>query len=551
MDKRRFFVLTLLPLFLLGIFVFLLSHSPSSNGKEYLKASLFEISGVSFLSEDSKEKREEINLGEVLQGEETPSKKEDSPEEEEEEKSSEKIEINSASKEELQKITGIGPVYAERIEKGRPFCSLEELERVHGIGEVTISNIKEEDFVYINPPKNCLKEERKEKEEKDKEEETLDTAERKEFLQDLAKNFLQITEKEESTKELEKEPKEEPEKIEINSASREELEKITGIGPAYAERIEKERPFCSLEDLKRVKGIGKETIKNIKERKEVFINPQESCFEEKEEEEEKNEEEEKRSSARKDPSKEKEEDPPEKPDKEITKVEINSASEETLEHITGIGTTYARRIKENRPFCSLGELERVKGIGEVTIRNIKEEGIAYVKPPESCDEKEEDERSEEEESKEPEKIEINSASREELQKITGIGPAYAERIEEQRPFCSLEELTKVHGIGEVTVENIKKEGVAFVKPFEDCKEEEEEKKEEEEEITKVEINSANKETLEKITGIGPAYAENIIETRPFCSLTELTKVHGIGKATLEKIKEEGIAYLNPPVTCEK
>lgn len=59
----------------------------------------------------------------------------------------------------------------------------------------------------------------------------------------------------------------------------------------------------------------------------------------------------------------------------------------------------------------------------------------------------------------PDKININMATQEELEKLPGIGPARAGAIirdrEENGPFRSLEEITRVSGIGEKTLENIK------------------------------------------------------------------------------------------------
>ena len=62
----------------------------------------------------------------------------------------------------------------------------------------------------------------------------------------------------------------------------------------------------------------------------------------------------------------------------------------------------------------------------------------------------------------PDQIDINQASKEQLEELTGIGPAYAQRIIEGRPFASLDDLTKVKGIGEVTLEKIKNQGRACV-----------------------------------------------------------------------------------------
>lgn len=52
--------------------------------------------------------------------------------------------------------------------------------------------------------------------------------------------------------------------VNINTASLEELETLTGIGPAYAERIVSARPFSSIEDVMQVKGIGTATYEKIK-----------------------------------------------------------------------------------------------------------------------------------------------------------------------------------------------------------------------------------------------------------------------------------------------
>ncbi|MDP2924193.1 MAG: helix-hairpin-helix domain-containing protein [Candidatus Omnitrophota bacterium] len=57
--------------------------------------------------------------------------------------------------------------------------------------------------------------------------------------------------------------------INVNTASQEELEKLSGIGPEISRRIIEYRQeyglFYSLEDLKKVKGIGEKKAQLIKE----------------------------------------------------------------------------------------------------------------------------------------------------------------------------------------------------------------------------------------------------------------------------------------------
>lgn len=57
----------------------------------------------------------------------------------------------------------------------------------------------------------------------------------------------------------------------------------------------------------------------------------------------------------------------------------------------------------------------------------------------------------------------------------------------------------------------------------------------------IDINSASLTDLDKLTGIGPAYAQAIIDGRVYSTLDDLDRVKGIGPKTLEKIKSQGLA----------
>jgi predicted DNA-binding helix-hairpin-helix protein len=58
----------------------------------------------------------------------------------------------------------------------------------------------------------------------------------------------------------------------------------------------------------------------------------------------------------------------------------------------------------------------------------------------------------------------------------------------------------------------------------------------------MDINSATKEELETLPGIGPATSQRIVEGRPYKAKSDLTKRKIVSQSEYEKIKDNVVAH---------
>jgi len=139
---------------------------------------------------------------------------------------------------------------------------------------------------------------------------------------------------------------------------------------------------------------------------------------------------------------------------------------------------------------------------------------------------------------------LQNITKEELITIPGIGEKKAEDIlqyKEENGLQKKSDLMNVKGIGQKTYDKIEKYFIDLT--FEDSIATIITGKPETISIpNKININTADKNELTKITGIGPSKAEKIIAFRErngrFKKKEDLIQIKGIGEKTLEKMSDQ-------------
>jgi competence protein ComEA len=135
-----------------------------------------------------------------------------------------------------------------------------------------------------------------------------------------------------------------------------------------------------------------------------------------------------------------------------------------------------------------------------------------------------------------ETIDVDVASASELARLPRVGPVLAARIvaerEEHGAFGSLAELDRVSGVGPALLEAVRRHVAFSGAPAPTS--------ETSQVLGIVTLNTASAQQLARLPAIGPTKARAIVDDRrrrgPFRRLEELTRVQGIGPATVERLR---------------
>jgi competence protein ComEA len=232
--------------------------------------------------------------------------------------------------------------------------------------------------------------------------------------------------------------------LDLNKATADELEEhLSGVGPATAKKIVAGRPYTSVDDLAKA-GVSKRVIESIRDQ--VSVGAETAA---------------KSKTTSSKTTKSKADDAKETA---TGKVNLNTADAATLEALPGIGAATAKAIIAARPIKSIDELEKIRGLGTnriAALRNLVTTGdepapaASKAASSRTADAKSTTSTKAVPRTPAGQKVDINTAVKDDLDALPGIGPVKAQAIIDARPFKTIEDVMKVKGIKEGEFSKIK------------------------------------------------------------------------------------------------
>ena len=313
--------------------------------------------------------------------------------------------------------------------------------------------------------------------------------------------------------------------IDLNTATMDQLETLSGIGPAKAKAIVEGRPYTSLKDFESRNIVPASTVEKFKAQVTVARS--------------------KAKPATTDAS------TTQAPSGTAAKVDLNTATAAELETLPGVGPAKAKAIIEGRPYTSLKDFES-RNIVSQSVSDKWKGQVALTKAtgkPAATDTA----ASPAPATQPAGTVDLNTATADELQTLPGVGPAKAKAIIDGRPYSSLKDFVSRNIVttsvsdkwnGQVMLSKATSKPAATdtaASPASKAKAkpattETADEQNPPEPTGKIDLNSATADELEVLPGVGPVRAKAIVDGRPYNSVAQFESKGIIPAATFDKFK---------------
>jgi competence protein ComEA len=186
------------------------------------------------------------------------------------------------------------------------------------------------------------------------------------------------------------------------------------------------------------------------------------------------------------------------------RIDLNTADAATLQTLPGVGPATAAAIIQERPFKSVDELERVRGIGPEKLRDLRP--LVRVSAADAAPKKS------------PTRESRDATTTRDTPRETSATPPARRNVttpSADRPVPA------TSGTNSTRREQPRDERGRFISR----------------DAQLVNLNTATRAELEALPEIGPVKAQAIIDARPFSSIEDVMRVKGIKEGTFEQIKD--------------